>query len=85
MMPQLGYRQRGAPISLLKGHVGMAPVRKRNLGQLYPTVRLAHDRVAEIEAFESALDVSLRVHEQMLIELDMTAIGPFPRPASGGA
>ena len=58
----------------------MAPVRKRNFGQLYAAVRLAHDRVAEIEAFESALDVSLRVHGPMLIELDMTAIGPFPGP-----
>ena len=61
-MPQLGYRQREPSISLLKGHVGMALVRKRNFGQLGAAVRLAHDRVAEIEAFESALDASLRVH-----------------------
>ena len=40
----------------------MAPVRERNFGQLDAAVRLAYDRVAEIEAFESALDVSLRVH-----------------------
>ena len=63
----------------------MAPVRKRNFGQLHLAVRLVHDRVAEIEAFESALDVSLRMHGQMLIELDMAAIGPFLWPASRGA
>ena len=40
----------------------MAPVRERNFGQLGAAVRLAYDRVAEIEAFESALDASLRVH-----------------------
>ena len=73
-----GYRQREPSISLLKGHVGMAPVRKRNFGQLGAAVRLAHDRVAEIEAFESALDVSLRVHGPMLIEVAMIGIGPFP-------
>ena len=37
------------PISLLKGHVGMAPVRKRNFGQLHLAVRLVHDRVAELK------------------------------------
>jgi hypothetical protein len=46
----------------LKGHVGMVPIRERNFGQLGAAVRLAYDRVAEIEAFESALDASLRVH-----------------------
>src|SRR5688500_4909893 len=55
-MPQLGHCRRGASISLLKGHVGIAPVRERNFGQLGAAVRLAYDRVAEIEAFESALD-----------------------------
>ncbi len=54
----------------------MAPVRKRNFGQLCAAVRLAHDRVAEIEAFESALDASLRVHGPMLVEVHMTVIGP---------
>ena len=54
----------------------MAPVRERNFGQLGAAVRLAHDRVAEIEAFESALDASLRVHGPMLVEVHMTAIGP---------
>ena len=58
----------------------MAPVRKRNFGQLCAAVRLAHDRVAEIEAFESALDASLRVHGPMLVEVHMTAIEPFPGP-----
>jgi 2-succinyl-5-enolpyruvyl-6-hydroxy-3-cyclohexene-1-carboxylate synthase len=56
----------------------MAPAHERNFGQLCAAFRLAHDRVAEIEAFESALDVSLRVRGPMLIEVDMTAIGPFP-------
>jgi acetolactate synthase I/II/III large subunit len=56
----------------------MAPAHERNFGQLCAAVRLAHDRVAEIEAFESALDVSLRVRGPMLIEVDMTAIGPVP-------
>ena len=58
----------------------MAPVRERNFGQLGAAGRLAYDRVAEIEAFESALDASLRVHGPMLIEVHMTAIGPFPSP-----
>ena len=48
---------------MLKGHVGTAPVRKRNFGQLCAAVRPAHDRVAEIGAFESALDVSYRPPE----------------------
>jgi hypothetical protein len=58
----------------------MAPVRERNFGQLGAAGRLAYHRVAEIEAFESALDASLRVHGPMLIEVHMTAIGPFPSP-----
>ena len=58
----------------------MAPVRERNFGQLGAAGRLAYDRVAEIEAFESALDASLRVHGPMLIEVHLTAIGPFPSP-----
>ena len=63
----------------------MAPVRKRNFGQLGAAVRLAHDRVAEIEAFESALDVSLRVHGPMLIEVAHDRDRAVPRLASGGA
>src|SRR3954467_2988976 len=53
----------------LKGHAGMVPIRGRNLGQLGAAVRFAYNRVAEIEAFKSALDASLRMHGPMLIEV----------------
>jgi hypothetical protein len=77
-MPQLGYRQRAASISSLKGHVGIVSVRERNFGQLGAAGRLAYARVAEIEAFERAPDGSLRVHRPTLVEVHVTAIGPFP-------
>jgi len=59
----------------MQEHVGIAPARKRNFGQLCAAVRLAHDKVAEIEAFENALNVSLQVHGPMLIEVDKITIG----------
>ena len=63
----------------------MAPVCERNFGQLGAAVRLAYDRVAEIEAFESALDVSLRVHWADADRGTHDRDRAVPRPASGGA
>jgi hypothetical protein len=78
-------RPAGASISLLKGHMGMAPVRGRNFGQLGVAVRLAYDRAAGIEAFESALDASLRVHWADADRGAHDRDRAVPRLASGGA
>jgi hypothetical protein len=69
----------------LKGHVGMVPIRERNFGQLGAAVRLAYDRVAEIEAFKSALVASPRAHGPMLTGATHDRDWSVSRLASGGA
>ena len=63
----------------------MAPVCERNFVQLGTAVRLACNRVAEIEALESALDVSLRVHWADAGRDTYDRDRAVPRFASGGA
>jgi thiamine pyrophosphate-dependent acetolactate synthase large subunit-like protein len=63
----------------------MVPIRGRNFGQLGAAVRFAYNRVAEIEAFKSALDASLRMHGPMLIEVTHDRSGAVLPLASGGA
>jgi hypothetical protein len=63
----------------------MVPIRERNFGQLGAAVRLAYDRVAEIEAFKSALEASPRAHGPMLTGVTHDRDWAVPRLASGGA
>jgi acetolactate synthase I/II/III large subunit len=54
-----------------------------DFAKLSAGIGLPHERVAVVDAFESALDRALAARGPQLIEIDMTAIGPFAEPFGG--
>ena len=67
-------------------------LRTPDFALLCAAVGLAHARVGRIEEFEASLDAALSARGPSLLEVDMTAIGPFaesfagpPAGAAGGA
>jgi acetolactate synthase-1/2/3 large subunit len=54
-----------------------------DFGLLCAALSLPHERVAKIEDFEAALDRALAKDGPQLVEVDMTAIGPFAESFAG--
>ncbi len=54
-----------------------------DFAQLAASFRLPHQRVSRIEEFEPALDRALSAAGPQLVEVDMTAIGPFAESFAG--
>ncbi len=58
-------------------------LRTPEFGLLCQSVGMAHRRVSEIEAFPEVFDATLEADGPVLVELDMTAIGPFAEAFAG--
>jgi acetolactate synthase-1/2/3 large subunit len=54
-----------------------------DFGLLCAALSLPHERVSKIEDFEAALDRALAKDGPQLVEVDMTAIGPFAESFAG--
>jgi acetolactate synthase-1/2/3 large subunit len=54
-----------------------------DFAQLAASFALPHRRVSRIEDFEAALDAALSAAGPQLLEVDMTAIGPFAESFAG--
>jgi acetolactate synthase-1/2/3 large subunit len=54
-----------------------------DFAKLAASIGLAHKRVATVPAFEQALDAALATPGPALVEVDMTALGPFAKPFAG--
>jgi acetolactate synthase-1/2/3 large subunit len=54
-----------------------------DFAKLAGSVGLAHRRVDSIAAFEQALDAALAAPGPAIVEVDMTALGPFAKPFAG--
>jgi acetolactate synthase-1/2/3 large subunit len=54
-----------------------------DFGLLCAAFGLPHRRVSRIEEFETALDAALAERGPQMVEVDMTAIGPFAESFAG--
>ncbi|MBI0535287.1 thiamine pyrophosphate-binding protein [Roseomonas sp. KE2513] len=50
---------------------------------LCASIRLPHEKVSRIDAFEAALDRALSINGPCVLEVDMTSIGPFAESFAG--
>jgi acetolactate synthase I/II/III large subunit len=65
------------------GRRHFADLHTPDFGLLCAALGLPHQRVAHIEHFEAALDRALAKEGPQLVEVDMTAIGPFAESFAG--
>lgn len=84
LMNDLGY---GVIRNIQDAHYGgrraYADLATPDFAKLAASIGLAHKRVQSIPAFEQALDAALAMPGPAIVEVDMTALGPFAKPFAG--
>lgn len=84
LMNDLGY---GVIRNIQDAHYGgrraYADLVTPDFAKLAGSIGLAHKRVQTIAAFELALDTALGAPGPCIVEVDMTALGPFAKPFAG--
>jgi acetolactate synthase-1/2/3 large subunit len=84
LMNDLGY---GVIRNIQDAHYGgrraYADLVTPDFAKLAASIGLAHKRVASVAAFDEAFTAALAAPGPSLVEVDMTALGPFAKPFAG--